>query len=98
MFSQFVRSVVSLLLWIAILGAGLFASSLLLPSHYLGAEQAFELLGYEMRPLGEDKVLGFSAALFPDATLAHFNTLTLTGALAFVSFAFCHCLVAAYTQ
>jgi hypothetical protein len=55
-------------------------------ANYLACKGSFELLGFEMRPLGTDELVGgFFGAFFHKATLAHFYALVLavTGAMGF---------------
>lgn len=91
MLREFVRRMAKLLLWFVLLTAVGMLTIGAIFANYQASLSSFELLGYEMIPLGTDAYLGkIFGALFPDSTLAHFYATTMVGVLAVALFLFSH--------
>jgi len=77
------RNFVGLLFWLLADGGFLALNIAVVLANYLACKGSFELLGFEMRPLGTDELVGgFFGAFFHKATLAHFYALTVAVTIA----------------
>jgi len=79
--TRVIRNCVGLLLWLLADGGLLALNVAMVLANYLACKGSFELLGFKMRPLGTDELVGgFFGAFFHKATLAHFTgTCTCSG-------------------
>lgn len=77
--SRFLRSGVGTLLWAAGVLLALGVHFVLLFANYAGLVQAFEILGTDQRPMGDDAFLGwlFDTILIADSTQSHFLAASL---------------------
>ena len=72
MVNRIIRNLLGLIAWIVGVIASFFLNAIVVVSNYLGCKASFELLGFEMRALGTDELLGgILGALLGDATIAH---------------------------
>ncbi len=84
MINRIIRNLVSLIAWIVGVIASFFLNAIIVLSNYLGCKASFELLGFEMRALGTDELLGdILGALMGDATIAHLFALGVALTVAF---------------
>lgn len=94
MLSQLGRNLVRIILWFIVLGAVIGLTVGVTFANYQAFLTSFELLGYEMKPLGGDLFLGrMFGAFFPDATLAHFYATTVAGGMVVLLFVVSHLLL-----
>lgn len=66
------RNAVAMFFWLAVMSTAIVIGGAVIFSNYVACASSFELLGYEMKPLEADVLVGpLAGALFGDATLAH---------------------------
>jgi len=90
MLSQLGRNLVRIILWFILLWVAIGLTVGVTFANYQAFLTSFELLGYEMKPLGGDLFL--FGAFFPDATLAHFYATTVAGGMVVLLFVVSHLL------
>ena len=84
MVNRIIRNLIGLIAWIMGVSASLALNAIVVVSNYLGCKASFELLGFEMRALGTDELLGgILGALMGDATIAHLFALGVALTVAF---------------
>ncbi len=85
------RNMVALLLWLAIMAISIVIHSCVVFANYMASAAAFELLGYEDKPLSADALLGaYMGAFLGKSTLAHLYALSLSVTLAWSFFMVFH--------
>jgi hypothetical protein len=85
------RNMVALLFWLVITAISIAIHSCVVFSNYMASAAAFELLGYEMKPLSADALLGpYMGAFLGSSTLAHLYALSLAVTLAWSLFMVFH--------
>jgi hypothetical protein len=75
--ARFIRNLAGFLFCLLVVDSGLVVlNGAMMIANYLACKGSFELLGFEMRPLWTDELVGhLLGAFFPKATLAHFYAL-----------------------
>lgn len=85
------RNMVALLFWMLITAMSIAIHSCVVFSNYMASETAFELLGYEMKPLSSDALLGpYIGTFLGNSTLAHLYAMALSVTLAWSLFMVFH--------
>lgn len=91
MASRITRHFVGLIFWTLVAAAFAAIAVKVILANYLACKAAFELLGFEMRPLSSDELVGeILGAFFPNATLAHLYALAVALTIAGGYFLFFH--------
>lgn len=94
---QVTRNLIALVFWLVVAGCALGVMVMLVMANYVASKAAFELMGFEARPLKTDELVGtLFGAFFPDATLAHLYALGMTAAVALSFFVLFHVISHAY--
>lgn len=93
MFSQSVRTLLSLTLWAALAAGVVFVGAATVFGNFMAVVSALELQGYEKKLAADDELVGpLLGAIVPNATLAHFTAFALSAGLAVLLFVACHTL------
>jgi len=85
------KNIFLLLFWLFLDFLSFFIHLIVVIANYMGTLAAFELLGFEMRPLETDSLLGpYLGAFLGNATMAHFYALAIALTVALAQFLVYH--------